>query len=68
MKYRVSRGLLYKTLFLPSEEVRNQINVNPLFSRQKGAFSSFPEVFCREVNPHFIFAVLYRPEDGRHTL
>ena len=66
--FSISKGLLYKTLFLASEEARNQTNVDPLFSRQKGAFYSFLGVYCREVNLYFIFPALYRPEDGRHTL
>ncbi|RHO73635.1 hypothetical protein DW083_05625 [Parabacteroides sp. AF48-14] len=59
---------MYKTHFSASEEVRDTININPIFSRQKRAFSPFPGVYCREVNLYFIYPELYRPEDGRHTL
>ena len=36
--------LLYKTHFLDSKGIRNQINVNPLFGLQKGTFSPFLSV------------------------
>ena len=38
-------GLLYKTYFFGSKDIRNSINVNPLFRPQKGTFSSFLSVF-----------------------
>ena len=57
---------MYKTHFTASKDDRKQTNVNPLFSRQKGAFSydqapyrheeglyrSDPELCCSEVGLH----------------
>ncbi|RHO73600.1 hypothetical protein DW083_05395 [Parabacteroides sp. AF48-14] len=41
-KRAYAEGLLYKTCFLVSKDTPNKINVNPLFSCQKGAFSYVP--------------------------
>ena len=37
-------GLLYKTFFSGSKNIRNKTNVNPLFRPQKGTFSPFLSV------------------------
>ncbi|WP_233552332.1 hypothetical protein, partial [Parabacteroides sp. AF48-14] len=43
-----AEGLLYKTCFLISKDTPDKINVNPLFSRQKGAFSYDLAPYCHE--------------------
>ncbi len=61
-------GLLYKTHFFGSKDIRNKTNVNQLCSCQKGAFSydqalyrheeglycSDPELCCLEVGLHIV--------------
>lgn len=46
-------GLLYKTYFSGSKNVRNKINVNPFFWPQKGTFSDFLSVFHHYDRPNF---------------
>ena len=69
LNIQLSRGAYcIKRIFQVKKRPESEQMLIRFFGLKKGLFLLFRESLGREVNLYFIFAVLYRHEDGRRTL